>query len=150
MTDYFKRLFEYNHWANGLLIENLGKLPAPPPKSLDRMSHIVLVEFIWRARVEGKVFTEDSSTTRPLDEVTRLNDGSFNLWLAFLERLAPEKYTEVIAYKTMAGKAMETRLSEILAHVINHGTHHRGQVVASIRDAGFEPPSLDLVYFTRT
>lgn len=149
MLDYFKRLFSYNHWANSLLIEHLEKLPDLPPKALDRMSHVVLVEYLWRARIEGKTFGEDSSRARPLEEIARLSQGSHTLWMAWLERLGPDDLSGQRSYTMMDGTPMNSVVSDVLAHVVNHGTHHRGQIVASIRDSGTKPPALDYLYFTR-
>ena len=33
-----------------------------------------------------------------------------------------------------------------LAHVFNHGTHHRGQITAAVTMLGHECPELDLVW----
>ena len=33
-----------------------------------------------------------------------------------------------------------------LAHVFNHGTHHRGQITAAVTAIGHEAPELDLVF----
>ncbi|MCB2230908.1 DinB family protein [bacterium] len=149
MLDYFTRLFEYNHWANSQLIERLGSLAEAPPKTLDRLTHIVQVEFLWRARAEGKVFAEDVFAAKQLDEIARLNEGSHRLWLAFLDSLTVEQLLEVKSYSTLSGDPKKSVLSDILAHVVNHGTHHRGQIVASIREAGSAPPALDFIYFAR-
>lgn len=149
MLEHFKRLFAYNNWANNLLLTHLSEMPALPPKALDRMSHVVLVEFLWRARVEGKPFTEDLSVVRPLVEIRRLSDGSRDLWEQYLNSLDTSAFRENRSYTLMDGTPMTSVLSDVLAHVVNHGTHHRGQIVVSIRDAGTKPPALDFIYFAR-
>ena len=53
------------------------------------------------------------------------------------------------AYKDTKGESQSTPLGQILAHLFNHQTHHRGQVHALIKEAGAEPPPLDLIYYTR-
>ena len=42
-------------------------------------------------------------------------------------------------------RVMKPRL--ILATVFNHQTHHRGQVHAMLKEAGAEPPALDLINY---
>ena len=58
--------------------------------------------------------------------------------------------TEQIDYKTMKGDAYSNTAEEILVHVINHGTFHRGQVITMLRELGFTQfPSTDLITFLR-
>ncbi len=54
-----------------------------------------------------------------------------------------------VAYRTSGGEDWSIRLDLILAHLFNHQTHHRGQLHALVKEAGAEPPPLDLIYFLR-
>ena len=47
----------------------------------------------------------------------------------------------------MRGQAMNLPFATTLAHVFNHGTHHRGQISAALTFLGQPAPELDLVYF---
>ena len=49
----------------------------------------------------------------------------------------------------MAGKPQVQPLQEILLHLFNHQTHHRGHAHAFCPIVGAEPPSLDLILFLR-
>jgi uncharacterized damage-inducible protein DinB len=54
------------------------------------------------------------------------------------------------AYRTTSGMPQEQRLSDILLHLFNHQTHHRGQAHACLSiTTKQEPPPLDLVVFQR-
>lgn len=52
-----------------------------------------------------------------------------------------------IAYKTFAGDPNSNRLDQIVKHVVNHATYHRGQVVAMQRMMGASAVSTDLLVF---
>jgi uncharacterized damage-inducible protein DinB len=55
-----------------------------------------------------------------------------------------------VAYRTTSGKAYHQPLQDILLHLFNHQTHHRGQAHACCSIlTGSEPPSLDLLAFQR-
>jgi uncharacterized damage-inducible protein DinB len=41
-------------------------------------------------------------------------------------------------------------LWKIVLHVVNHGTHHRGQASGFLRAMGHVPPPLDLIAYYRT
>jgi uncharacterized damage-inducible protein DinB len=56
----------------------------------------------------------------------------------------------VIAFKTMAGATATSPLGQMIQHVVNHGTYHRGQVTTMVRQLGAEPPkSMDLIFYHR-
>ena len=69
---------------------------------------------------------------------------------AWHKGFAEEAYARPVAYRTMRGAAHEQALADILAHVFNHQTHHRGQAHACLSIlTGAEPPSLDLLAYQR-
>jgi uncharacterized damage-inducible protein DinB len=58
--------------------------------------------------------------------------------------------TQPVAYQTTSGKAYSQPLQDILLHLFNHQTHHRGQAHACVSIlTGSEPPTLDLLAFQR-
>lgn len=77
-------------------------------------------------------------------------------WPALLERwkqwgalLAEDSIHRDISYKSTKGDAFVTPTWQIVLHVVNHGTHHRGQVSGFLRAMGRIPPSLELTAFYR-
>jgi len=50
-------------------------------------------------------------------------------------------------YKDIKGNPWTMPIRRMLATVFNHQTHHRGQVHALLKEAGQEPPALDLPVF---
>jgi uncharacterized damage-inducible protein DinB len=49
----------------------------------------------------------------------------------------------------MDGKPFETPVWQIVLHVVNHATLHRGQAMALLRQLGMKPPPTDLIFFYR-
>jgi uncharacterized damage-inducible protein DinB len=49
----------------------------------------------------------------------------------------------------MRGNPWRQPLGQLVLHVVNHGTHHRGQVSGFLRAMGHVPPKLDLVSYYR-
>lgn len=56
---------------------------------------------------------------------------------------------QIVAYRDMQGNHWKNSIWEIVLHVVNHGTHHRGQVAGFLRAMGHTPPTLDLMAFYR-
>jgi uncharacterized damage-inducible protein DinB len=58
--------------------------------------------------------------------------------------------SKVIHYATFAGMSTKSTLLDILHHLMNHGTYHRGQLTTFLRQLGFTKiPSTDFITFTR-
>ena len=79
---------------------------------------------------------------RPLMEENK------KLCLDYLERTKPEEFSYTISYTTSAGY-FESVISDCLIQMVNHATHHRGQVVKAIRDLGIAPPNTDYIMYCR-
>jgi uncharacterized damage-inducible protein DinB len=54
-----------------------------------------------------------------------------------------------IVYRDLKGRTWKQPVWQLVLHLVNHGTHHRGQVSGFIRAMGATPPPLDLVFYYR-
>jgi uncharacterized damage-inducible protein DinB len=155
---YFRQLAQYNAWANWRLYEACAQLSdaerkAPRPcffGSLHRtLNHILVGDRIWLGRLTGR----DSGIARLDQELY----GDFEALRAARitedERLVAVigGYEEAalaghLSYRNMAGEDKRAPLIQVLGHVFNHQTHHRGQVHALLSGTPVPPPSLDLIY----
>jgi uncharacterized damage-inducible protein DinB len=158
----FRQLAAYNHWANLRLYGAALELPEEAYRrstgvffgSLHgTLNHLLLTDRIWLKRLTGTGEHPDR-----LDAI--LHDDRRDLLRARMaedSRLSEvvEGYTganliEPVAYQTTSGKAYRQPLQDILLHLFNHQTHHRGQAHACCSIlTGSEPPSLDLLAFQR-
>jgi uncharacterized damage-inducible protein DinB len=53
------------------------------------------------------------------------------------------------SYKDLKGKAHKTPVGDILVHVMNHGTYHRGQIATCLRERGVDPARTDYIVYSR-
>ena len=60
---------------------------------------------------------------------------------------AAKRFDGDLNYTTLRGTTACLPFAATLAHVFNHGTHHRGQISAALTQLGQPAPELDLVYF---
>jgi len=67
----------------------------------------------------------------------------------FVSELTDERLSSVLIYKTMEGKQFSNILWQMMQHLINHSTYHRGQVVTMLRQLGVKPIGTDLITFYR-
>ncbi|MDJ0943835.1 MAG: DinB family protein [Kiloniellales bacterium] len=151
---------KFNAWANRRLFEAAAALseadylrtcPAAYFGSLHgTLNHLLLVDQLWIGRAEGA-----DPGFRGLDQILhadlralrRVRETEDLRLIAFAERQSAADLTREISYRSLAGESYSTPLHRILRNLFNHQTHHRGQAHALIKDAGVDPPALDMFVF---
>jgi uncharacterized damage-inducible protein DinB len=149
MKNYFIRLFNYDTHANrqmNTLIAAFGDMEKPR----GWMAHLLAAQQIWLLRCKGlpapggPLWPDNS--TREMESIITVNDAD---WLSYIATLQPEDLDRVVSYKTLKGVNFENTLGDILAHVINHGTHHRAQIGQHLKQAGATLPVTDYILYVR-
>lgn len=149
MKAYFSRLFNYDRFANEILVELILK-PGAPQKSMQLMAHLLAAQQVWLNRCQLLPNPVD-----PLwpdwqsDTFKQLIATKNNAWHTFLDGLQPDDFDQIISYQNSKGDRFEDKLSDILAHVINHGTHHRAQAGQHLKAAGMDLPPMDYIFYIR-
>lgn len=149
MKEHLKDLLEYSHFFNIELIRkfNDGDLHlAIPDNTLKIFSHILNAQKIWNSRIENEDLSLDAWKVHTKDDLEKLENRNFKRTLKILEKMELEK---VIFYKNSKGVQFQNSVQEILFHVVNHSTYHRGQIAAEMRRAGLEPVSSDYIIYKR-
>jgi uncharacterized damage-inducible protein DinB len=114
--------------------------------------HALSAECIWLARWKGES-PAGMLSPEGYPDVTAIrgawNDQEVKL-RSFFETLGEPGIQKVIAYKSLAGVESQSILWQMLQHVVNHASYHRGQVTTLLRQLGAAPPkSTDLIAFYR-
>jgi uncharacterized damage-inducible protein DinB len=150
MKDYFIRLFEYDRYANQIILDTIGKANNPE-KPVKLMAHALAAQQVWLNRVKslpapgGPLWPDSKAET--LGPVIAENA---RLWKDFLSEQNPGDFEKMIIYKDFKGQEWENKLTDVLTHVINHGTHHRAQAGQHLIAAGIEKlPVTDYIFFIR-
>lgn len=158
--DELRTLFDYDSWANELLLGAVAKLPAEVlgrnlgtshQSLLGTLVHIVAAEEIWLSRWKGAPLAKLTG----LDEIPDL-DALRRFWGkvrsdrdAYLASLGAADLDRDMEMKTTAGATYFHRYADMFRHLANHSTYHRGQVAAMLRQLGEKPPPTDLIRFYR-
>jgi uncharacterized damage-inducible protein DinB len=162
MRDHFRQLAAYNAWANARLYAAALDLPDEAYRrnvglffaSLHgTLNHLLATDRIWLKRLTGQgeapgrvdaiLFEARAALARArLAEDARMQ--------ATTEGYDEAALGATLDYHTTSGAPQRQRVADILAHLFNHQTHHRGQAHAGLSIlTGREPPSLDLLMFQR-
>jgi uncharacterized damage-inducible protein DinB len=150
MRDYFIRLFEYDRFANELILDIIGKANNPE-KPVKLMAHLFAAQWVWLSRCQsGPPFTGALWPEGEPDTFAATSAQNSAAWLNYLEGLHDNDFERIITYKSLRGDPFENKLNDLLAHVINHGTHHRAQAGQHLITAGIEQlPGTDYIMFLR-
>ena len=146
----FRRLFEYDHWANQAALASLSSMTGATEKPLKVFAHVLGAHRVWRARFDGP----SAPSVQPwpalsLEEARLAIEEVHQRWLALLDQFNEEKLDQNLVYRTTQGVPFETSIRDVLTHLLMHAAYHRGQVALAVREAGGKPATTDYVYYLR-
>jgi uncharacterized damage-inducible protein DinB len=147
MHNHFQRMLAYNVWANNRIFQSLSDQNGDP-EMWGKFSHLILAEQVWQSRIEGRTFSGPGIfDLLPQEEIGELMKNNESGWKRIFESQAD--FSKTLPYKLLNGSEGNSTLSDILTHVFNHGTYHRGQIATLMRQKGLEPVATDFIGFAR-
>lgn len=145
-------LYEQKAAINREFFAALAGAPLSPDNrhiAIRTLNHIHTVDRIFAAHLRGEPhgFKASNTDATPLLPELRTSVEQVDAWYVdYVRSLAPEQFEEVLSFRFTDGDAGRMSREEILAHVIHHGSHHRGNVGMLMKQID-QPPPRDL--FTR-
>ena len=147
MKVFFNQLFDYNFYCNKKFIEECNSLKKVPEKSISLFSHILNAHHIWNARIQGKVPGYKVWQLQPLKEWGDIHYE--NQRNSFEIITNTDDFDRRIDYENSEGRLFTNTMKDMLFHIINHSTHHRGQIAMDLRTNKFEPLPMDYIFYKR-
>jgi uncharacterized damage-inducible protein DinB len=117
----------------------------------ETLAHVLAAEWVWLTRWRGSSppGLPESWDLSSL-EVVRAQWAEVEAdQRAFVEGLDEAALDRVVAYRDTRGTPYENPLGQLLRHVVNHSTYHRGQVITMLRQLGAEAVATDYVVYLR-
>ncbi|HMP98402.1 MAG TPA: DinB family protein [Cyclobacteriaceae bacterium] len=148
MKEYYINLFEYNYWANSRIILLLQKEKVRDEKILTLMGHTLAADITWLSRIKPLDGAYGLWRKYTIEELVEMQDFASKHWLDYIR--SSNSLEESIQYKNTKGDVYVSRISNILTHVVNHATYHRGQIALLLRQNGFTPVDTDYIIYERT
>jgi uncharacterized damage-inducible protein DinB len=156
-----QRLIDYHYWATYRIIDAVELLSPEQftrdlgnsfPSVRDTLVHLFGAEWVWLSRWNGvspsallpnEMFPDPATARKKFVE----HEVIFR---DFWRRTDESRLGETIGYRTLSGQEFESKLWQMLVHVINHGTYHRGQLTTMLRQLGAAAPkATDLIVYYR-
>lgn len=156
-----RMLSRYNAWANRLIFDAVAALPEGEAtrerqtlfrNMVHTLNHNYVIDLIWQAHLEGRAHGFSARNTAehpPLAELRRAQeriDGWYTDWAA---RASQAALDEKLTFTLIGGNQGTMSRGEMLLHVVNHTTYHRGFVADLFYQVPARPPVTDLPVFLR-
>jgi len=149
----------YTAWASHRLVHAIEHLPAEQlahnfqtseRSILGTLVHVFAADRIWLSRIQDETrssFVSDADYNLHVLQIDWLL--LYERWNEWAANLTDENTSQSFSYHDLKGNPYSSTVAEAVLHVVNHGTHHRGQVSGFLRALGHTPPPLDLIWYYR-
>ena len=157
-VDDLELLFDYSYWANEKLFRVIASLT---PEEFARtvagsygsvrntLVHALSTEWGWLDRCGGmkrgaRLEPEDYPTAESLiRDWSRVETGVRR----FLHELENDDLAQAVEYEGSGGTRRSMPCGELMHHAVNHAAHYRGQVALLLRELGYTPGNVDLLFY---
>ncbi|MDA1478008.1 DinB family protein [Bacillus changyiensis] len=147
------QFYEYNTWANHQVFNRLKELPTKVyqqeiqsvfPTIAHVLAHVYLSDHSWLEVFSGKSLKDalkfaeqqiEQTASKQLAEMETMFEQLSNRYTSFLKQA--ENVNKPLAIENPSGEFIKYSISELLIHVVNHGTYHRGNITAMLRQIGY-------------
>lgn len=153
-------LYDYHYWANARFLSACEALtPAQWEQPLSHswgsvhalLTHMLAAEILWLTRWKGEspTFLRQPEEFPTLAEMRREWSRVESDLCAFLRACDETRLNADLQYKTTQGVSQVSPLGQLMLHVANHGTHHRGELAAMLTLLGVPHAEDDLLFYLR-
>ncbi|WNS45283.1 DinB family protein [Paenibacillus sp. MMS20-IR301] len=163
MTNHPQQFVNYHFWATQTLLEHIKTLPSGVltqevntsfPTIAHAFSHIYAVDQVWNSVVNGRGMKEALEECMPrVHETVLYTADEFAEAFARLAenyqewfRSGPDLTRTILLENPYIGPR-NTTLEEIVHHAVNHGTYHRGNISAMLRQLGHASTMNDYILY---
>lgn len=154
----YRKLLVAETRATALTLRSMESIPeanragADAARALGIMAHIQLARRIWLERAErlASAPVPDWFPAWPIEQSARVAAELDRSWSLFLDSIREPDLDRPVLYSNSKGEKFTSTLDDILIHVFNHSTYHRGQVARLVTDAGGARAQTDYIAFFRT
>jgi uncharacterized damage-inducible protein DinB len=161
MTATVRMLTRYKAWADDITFAAVTALPegeamrARPTRfgnMVHTLNHVYVIDDIFRAHLEGRPHGYTSRNTEhppPLSDLWQAVQAMDRWYITYADGLTSQALGEIVPFEFVGGGNGQMTREEIILHVVNHGTYHRGFVGDMLYQVPAAPPANDLPVFLR-
>ena len=151
---------EFMKWADDTLFAALSQAPSDQVfqdrsssfnSLFDTLNHVYLAELVWLRRVQGQQDAKIDELPKPADlnALGQAWPDVHKAWIDWSRTLSNDEWVTPLVIRGRFGE-LALPYWQLVFHLVNHGSYHRGQLATMLRQAGVKPPGSDLIGFYRT
>ena len=157
-VDDLREHLAYSVWASQRLVQAASELTetellrdfqTADRSVLGTLVHAFTADRIWLTRLRKAPPQYSSESDRHLSVLEKEWPELYRQYDEWLDGMNDDAVRADLTYQDMRGREWSQPIWKLVLHVVNHATHHRGQVSGFLRAMGHVPPVLDLVAFYR-
>ena len=166
-SDHHRRAARYNRWINESLYQRCSTLSDEQLNEdaglffrsvIGTLNHLLITDLLWLQRMSNAypILEELREIAFPAQLDGCISDQLAMLWplrqrvddvmVRWTDLLRQDDARAVIEYTSTAGDEYAKAVDEILQHLFNHQTHHRGQISARLSQLGVDYGTTDLLF----
>lgn len=143
---FFQKLIDYHHHHNERFIQHCKThIDALTPEILETLNHSVAAQVLWNQRILGDNNLDPNLWTNR--DLSTIEDWESKHYKIACQILNENELNKEIHFTGSQGKQHMRSLEQILFHVLNHYTYHRGQLILQFKKAGLETISSDYIMY---
>lgn len=146
-TDYLIETFQYNDYANKLVLKKIFELP-DKTECITLFSHLINCQYKWLDRITIYPETSKLDWWEPKYKIGELEnewDKSLHNWITFIEKKSEEDMLAYVKWIGIGNKPYTSQLKDIPLQLNYHSIHHRAQMQSIIRRQGLTPGFVDYI-----
>lgn len=156
-----RTLTRYNAWADKLIYAAVAELPegeATKPRNTLfgsialLLNHNYVIDRIFQAHLTGGEHGYTARNTPdhpPLNELWQAQSALDDWYIAWSDRATPVELDERVEFTFVGGGEGAMTRAQMVLHIVNHTSYHRGFVADLFYQVPARPPTTDLPVYLR-
>jgi len=156
-----QKLVHYKQWADHLFlatVETLSEHELLAPRAIffgsliRTLNHAYAMDLVWQSHLLGTphgLTTRNPETHPPMAELAAAQRALNQWYVSYADALSERQLAQRVEFEFIGGGAGVMSRAEILLHVVNHTTYHRGHAADILYQIPVSPPTTDFPVFLR-
>ena len=117
------------------------------------LNHIYAMDVVWQCNLQGidhQLKTRNPADVPPFDQL-EAKQNDVNTWYEnFAAEQTSSQMSELISFTFIGGGEGQMTKRDIIQHIVNHASYHRGHIEGVMYQLEIEPPTTDWPVFLRS
>jgi len=139
----FLRMVDQCVWASRQWVDFVYSRAEPEARPRELLGHLMTSERIWFDRIAGVPEAADDFPALDREDLIRGFEANRETFRSLIEN----RWNDVVDFRRSTGEEYHARVGDIVAHLLTHGYHHRGQLAAHYARKGVAYPNTDHIHY---